>query len=202
MENKAQFQKIKQILSQDGPNEAIADIPRLQELGEAMTLHGTQLALAILIIGLLVVKWLDKGLAFGFDYNALFQSATDSLGDDTAAGGVLRMFGRWRLVGKTSGNTGSLVYKVENRHRLGTDIAPQDLGFEVGYVGLTAVPFSDIGWALTNLNWEQHFLGNRLAFVAGIVDTTDYVDVYALVDPWNDFANLAFSTNPSIPAPN
>lgn len=143
-----------------------------------------------------------SGLAFGFDYNALFQAATDSLGDDTAAGGALRMFGRWGLVGKASGNTGSLVYKVENRHRLGTDIAPQDLGFEVGYVGLTAITFSDIGWALTNLYWEQHYLDNRLSFVAGITDTTDYVDVYALVDPWNDFANLAFSTNPSIPVPN
>ena len=67
MENEARLQKIEQMLSQDGPNEALADIPRLQELGEAMTLHGTQmvLALAILIIGLLVVKWIDKGLRTG-----------------------------------------------------------------------------------------------------------------------------------------
>lgn len=142
------------------------------------------------------------GLAFGFDYNALFQAATDSLGDDMAASGALRMFGRWGLVGKKTGNTGSIVYKVENRHRLGTDIAPQDLGFEVGYVGLTALPFSDIGWALTNLYWERHLLNNRLAFVAGITDTTDYVDIYGLADPWNCFSNLAFSTNPSIPVPN
>lgn len=144
----------------------------------------------------------NTGLVFGFDYNALFQAASESLGEDTAASGALRMFGHWGLVGKDSGNTGSLVYKVENRHRLGTDIPPQDLGFEVGYVGLTAVPFSDIGWALTNLFWEQHFFSNRFAFVAGIVDTTDYVDVYGLVDPWTTFSNLAFSTNPSMPAPN
>jgi porin len=141
------------------------------------------------------------GFSFGFDYNALFQEASDSLGEDTAAGGVFRAYGSWTLVGKDSGDTGTLVYKVENRHRLGTDIAPKDLGAEVGYAGLTAVTFSDIGWALTNLYWSQHLLKNRLAFVAGIVDTTDYIDVYGLVNIWTDFNNYAFTTNPTIPAP-
>ena len=61
--------------------------------------------------------------------------------------------------------------------------------------------FSSIGWALTNLYWSQHLLNNRLAFVGGIVDVTDYVDVYGLVNPWTDFNNYAFTTNPTIPAP-
>ena len=142
------------------------------------------------------------GFSFGFDYNALFQAATDSLGEDTAAGGVFRAFGQWTLVGRDSENTGTLVYKVENRHRLGTDIAPQALGGEVGYAGLTAVTFSDIGWALTNLYWSQRLLDSRLAFAGGVLDVTDYVDVYGLVNPWTDFNNLAFSTSPTIPAPN
>ncbi|BHH84768.1 carbohydrate porin [Desulforhopalus sp. 52FAK] len=144
----------------------------------------------------------DYGLSFGFDYNALYQAATASLGEKTASGGVLRMFGRWLLVGKGSKNTGTLVYKVENRHKLGTEIIPQDLGSQTGYAGLTAVPFSDIGWALTNFFWDQQLLDNRLAFVGGFIDVTDYVDVYGLVDPWSDFSNLAFSTDPTIPAPN
>ena len=41
-----------------------------------------------------------------------------------------------------------------------------------------------------------------MAFVAGVVDSTDYVDVYGLVNPWTDFSSLAFSTDPTIPAPN
>lgn len=110
----------------------------------------------------------DYGFNFGFDYNALLQYATQSLGEDTAAGGVFRAFGQWTLTGRGTENTGKLVYKVENRHSLGTDIAPQDLGFEVGYAGLTAVPFSDIGWALTNLFWNQHLLANLVGFVAGV----------------------------------
>ena len=143
----------------------------------------------------------EHGFSFGFDYNALLQVASESLGEDIAAGGVFRAFGQWTLVRRDTGNTGSLVYKVESRHSLGTDIPPKDLGFEIGYAGLTAVTFSDIGWALTNLYWEQRLWNNLVAFVFGVVDTTDYVDTYSLVDPWSDFNNLAFSTDPTIPAP-
>lgn len=143
----------------------------------------------------------DYGFAFGFDYNALFQAATASPGEDFAAGGVVRFFGRWTLLGRESKHTGTFVYKVENRHRLGTDIPPQDLGSELGYAGLTVVPFSDPGWILTNCYWEQRLWNNQAAFVFGVVDTTDYVDTYSLMDPWSDFNNLAFSTDPTIPAP-
>jgi len=148
--------------------------------------------------------WVDNdyGFSFGADYNALFQAAIESLGEDTTAGGVFRAYGRWALIGRDSENTGTLVYKVENRQRLGTDIVPQAFGGEVGYAGLSATTFSDIGWALTNLYWSQRLLDNRLAFAGGVVDVTDYVDIYGLVNPWTDFSNLAFSTNPTIPAPN
>jgi porin len=44
-------------------------------------------------------------------------------------------------------------------------------------------------------------MNNRLAFSVGIVDVTDYVDIYGLVNPWTDFSNLAFSNGPTIPAP-
>jgi porin len=143
----------------------------------------------------------EYGFGFGFDYNALIQFASESPDDDIAAGGVFRAFGHWTIVGRDTKNTGSLVYKVENRHRLGTDISPKDLGNEIGYAGLTAVTFSDVDWVLTNLYWNQQLLENRLAFVAGLVDVTDYIDVYGLVNPWTDFNNYAFTTNPTIPAP-
>jgi porin len=47
----------------------------------------------------------------------------------------------------------------------------------------------------------QQLLDNRLAFIGGIVDVTDYIDVYGLVNPRTDFNNYAFTTNPTIPAP-
>jgi porin len=145
----------------------------------------------------------QHGLAFGSDYTVLYQGASGGLdGEDDAAGGILRLFGTWTVFGRDSGNTGSLVYKVENRHKIGTDIPPQDLGFAIGYAGLTAAPFADYGWGLTNLYWQQRFKQGRISFVAGVVDATDYIDVYGLINPWTGFSNLAFSTNPAIPVPN
>ena len=84
---------------------------------------------------------------------------------------------------------------LENRHRLRADVVPAALAGKIGYAGLTAVPFSDAGSIFTNLYWHQSFLDNRLAYVVGIVDVTDYVGVYVLVNPWTDFVNLAFSTS-------
>ena len=144
----------------------------------------------------------NYGLSFGADYNFLYQGASESLGEDNAASGVLRFYGTWTLLGQGSQDTGAITFKIENRHRLETDIAPQQLGGEVGYAGLTAIPFSDAGSLLTNLYWQQSFHNNRLAFVAGIVDVTDYVAAYELVNPWTDFSNLVFSTDPTIAAPN
>lgn len=143
------------------------------------------------------------GLAFGADYTLLYQDASDGLAEreDDAGVGVLRFFGTWTVLGRNTGNPGSLTFKFENRHRLGTDIAPQDLGGEIGYVGVTATNYSDAGWILTNLYWQQSFNGDRFEFGAGIVDVTDYVNVYGLVNPWTDFLNLAFSTDPTIPTP-
>jgi porin len=143
----------------------------------------------------------EYGLTFGIDYNLLYQHASKSPGEENAAGGALRLFGIWQLLDQDSGHPGSIEFKVENRHRLSTDVAPAALAGEIGYAGLTAVPFSDAGTILTNLYWHQSFLDNRLAYIVGIVDVTDYVGVYGLVNPWTDFINLAFSTDPTTPAP-
>ena len=142
------------------------------------------------------------GLSIGFDYTALGQHITNSLGEDNAAGGIFRFFGNWTVIGRESGNTGSIVYKIETRHRLGTDVAPLNLGFEAGYLGIPGTPFSDYGWGVTNLYWKQRFNSGRVSFVAGAVDVTDYLDVYGMLNPWTSFQNLAFLTNPTIPAPN
>jgi len=143
----------------------------------------------------------DYGVTLGLDYNALVQYASESLDRQHAAGGVLRFYGTARVFDQASGHPGAIEFKVENRHRLGTDVAPSALAGEIGYVGLTAVPFSDAGTILTNLYWHQSLADNRLAYIVGIVDVTDYVGVYGLVNPWTDFLNLAFSTDPTTPAP-
>ncbi|MDX2347874.1 MAG: carbohydrate porin [Nitrospirota bacterium] len=137
----------------------------------------------------------EKGVKFSIDYSTVGLSASDALegADDEAASGMLRFYGSWDLVGKGSPNLGSLIWKVENRHDY-TDTAPKFLLFGTGTQGLVTPPFSDEGGRLTNLYWRQRFNGGRSTVVGGLLDVTDYLDVYALASPWTGFMNFAFST--------
>ncbi|MGO1119347.1 carbohydrate porin [Rhodovibrionaceae bacterium A322] len=143
----------------------------------------------------------DTGLALGIDYSALGQVLSSSPEDRSAVGGVFRTYGNWTLLDLGEKNTGSLVFKLENRHRLGTDLSPQSLGFVAGSGLPTGTLFSDYGWGVTNLYWQQKALNGRLTVLAGKVDPTDYVDIYGLTNPLTHFQNLAFLTDPTIAVP-
>ena len=71
-----------------------------------------------------------QGLQFNIDESMFYQVATDSLGEHDAASGLVRVYGQWELLGRGSENPGLVVFKGENRHRIGTSITPFDLGFE------------------------------------------------------------------------
>ena len=139
----------------------------------------------------------------GLDYNALYQGASDALpnNEDNAASGALRLFGRWTLVGRGTKNTGTLVFKVENRHRLGTDIPPSQLGFDIGYNGITGTLFSDIGSVLVDLSWQQVFSEGRGGLIVGRYDPNDFFDVSGHANPWTTFSNLSVLVNTSIALP-
>jgi porin len=144
----------------------------------------------------------DHGLAFGMDYTGTYFGASDSLGADEAASGNFRLFGSWTVMGRGTQNTGSVVFKVEDRHQIGGSIPVSALGFESGYAGLLGPPFNDRGSMLTNFYWQQRMDEGRLNFVAGFVDTTDYLDIYGLANPWTHFSNLVFTTGSgAMPAP-
>jgi porin len=143
-------------------------------------------------------EWKDRltekhGFSFGVDYSAAYLGANESPGDDRAAGGMVRFYGSWDLVGRGTKSTGAFVWKVEHRHAY-TDVAPGGFGFNLGYIGLIEPPFSDQGARLTNLFWRQRLAGGRVTLLGGFVDPTDYLDVYALASPWTGFLNFAFST--------
>jgi porin len=137
----------------------------------------------------------DHGFSIGIDYSAvgLFSSEKGASGDDNAGSGMVRLFGSWDLVGRGTKNTGALVYKVEHRHSY-TDVSVKDFGFDQGYVGLIEPPFSDQGTRWTNLYWRQRLNEGRATITAGLLDATDYLNVYALASPWTGFMNFAFST--------
>ena len=141
------------------------------------------------------------GLQFNIDESILYQVATDSLGENDAASGLVRFYGQWELLGRGSDNPGLLVFKGENRHRMGA-ITPFDLGFEAGSILPTGTFFSEFDFGVTNLYWKQYFFDRQLAVAIGTIDVTDFVDVYAMLNPLTHFINLAFSTNPTIAVPN
>ena len=136
-----------------------------------------------------------RGVNFSVDYSAVGLNASDALvdADKEAASGMLRFYGSWDLLGRDTANLGSLIWKVEHRHKY-TDTEPKFLLFDTGTKGLITPPFSDEGERLTNLYWRQRFNGGRSTVVAGLLDVTDYLDVYALASPWTGFMNFAFST--------
>jgi porin len=152
--------------------------------------------------------WKDRvrektGISFGGDYSAQGFWASESLGDRGAASGIVRFFGSWDLVDRDGDHPGAVVWKVEHRHAYNADVPPSGFGFGTGYVGLMAPPFSDQRWRTTNLFWRQRFAKGRFAVLAGFLDTTDFVDAYALASPWLHFTNLVFSTgSASISLPN
>jgi porin len=153
-------------------------------------------------------KWKKKlnekyGLQLGLDYNLLYQGVSDTLAnnDDKAASGALRFFGRWNLLGRDTKNPGTLVFKVENRHRIGTDIPPSQLGFDIGYNGITGTLFSDVNTVLVDLNWQQAFNGGKGGMIIGRYDPNDYMDVSGHANPWTTFSNLSVLVNTSIALP-
>jgi porin len=152
-------------------------------------------------------KWKERlqsehGLGIGMDYSTNYFRASKSLGEKEAWSGMARFYGSWELANRGGKSSGALVWKVEHRHRI-SDIPPVALGGELGYAGLVAPPFSDQEFRFTNLYWRQRMNQGRSTLIAGFLDATDYLDVYALASPWTGFSNFAFSTGTqTIPVPN
>jgi porin len=135
----------------------------------------------------------DSGFDFGIDYSAVYFGANESLGEKNTSSGMVRLYGAWELVNRGKGNNGALIYKIEHRHNY-TEVVPKFFGFEMGYVGMEVPAFNDDGFRMTNLYWRQRFKDGKISMVVGLLDATDYVDVYALASPWTGFMNFQFST--------
>ncbi|MFK7852164.1 MAG: carbohydrate porin [Akkermansiaceae bacterium] len=132
------------------------------------------------------------GFSWGTDYSAQYFTASDSPGDSSAGGGMFRLYGSWDFLNRGEKNTGGLRFKVEHRHGY-TDTTPSGYQLNLGSVGVMGGPFNDNGVRLTNLYWRQQF-GDRMVGYFGLLDVTDFVDVYGLGSPWTAFTNLNFST--------
>lgn len=155
--------------------------------------------------------WFDKkrqlkeehGLAIGFDYRSLYQSASDVPAgvDDSASSGIFRMLGKWELLNRGTKNVGALVFSVENRHAYGDDIAPADLGFSIGYLGIPGTLFSDVDTILGDFNWQQLLNDGQTGLIIGRYDPNDFFDVLGYQNPSTSFQNAAILLDTSIALP-
>ena len=143
------------------------------------------------------------GFQFGADWHGLYQHIDGAPVEDEALSGIFRVFGEWKLLNRCKPLcTGSLIWKVEYRDTIGTDVAPGSIGFVNGYAGIPGTLFSDFGWALTNLYWKQKFANGRGTFIVGQLDATDYLDVIGIANPFTMFSNLSVLVNPAMVLPN
>ena len=143
----------------------------------------------------------EKGLVLAADYVSMYQTASDVVnGEEYGASGVFRVFGKWTLVDRGPRNKGSIVAKIEHRHAYGGS-APADLASNVGFLGVNAIGFTDVGGFVAPLYWQQFFGDGQIGFVAGRLDPLDFVDVLGVGSQWTSFQNGATLANLALPLP-
>jgi hypothetical protein len=139
----------------------------------------------------------DFGLNVGLAYTAVYQAATGGPGQRQVAGGDIDLFGEWRLLGREGGeNNGYLYFAAENRHDLGTGIAPAALDTEIGSLWGTTNGFGEQVLTMKELFWQQHFGGDRLIVRVGKLDPENYYNSNFWQSDSKFFLNQAFSSFP------
>lgn len=147
-------------------------------------------------------RWFDwktrfknrTGLNWEVNYNILYMKASESLGQDEAAGGVFALNAIWELVNRGCPNKGVLGFRVESRHKLGTAIAPVGLGAEIGSLWSPDVLWSERRLSLSQFWWEQRFLSGRGAVRVGkLISPAVIYDNFLLRVPQFAIQSEAFS---------
>jgi porin len=143
----------------------------------------------------------EHGFEFTGHYTTLYQNLSDSLThEDTASSGVFRATAKWTLLGEGTKDTGSLVAMIDHRHKF-RDIAPAGLASQAGYAGVTGTLYSDIDWAVVNLNWQQGLNDGTAGLLVGRYDPNDYMNVLGYTNPWTTFSNVAVLLDASVAFP-
>ncbi len=145
----------------------------------------------------------NNGFQLSAHYSTLFQGLSDSLPgtDDKASGGVLRATMKWTLTGRDTKNAGSLNVMLDHRHGFRDTTPGGGLAGNAGYIGLTGLFYTDIGFAVINLNWQQSLNDGNTGLIVGRYDPNDYQNIMGMVNPWTIFSNLVSNLDVSVALP-
>jgi hypothetical protein len=87
----------------------------------------------------------QHGFDFSIAYTPLYQVASESLSgrSNQASGGIFEALATWALFDRGGEHPGRLGFRIENRHRLWSDVVPQSLSGEIG-AGVPKLQSADI----------------------------------------------------------
>lgn len=147
----------------------------------------------------------DTGIEFGLNYTSLFIHSSQKIADENtsnASSGILDIQGGWNFIGRKKGkNKGKLFVKINSRHSYGgaNRTSPMFHGLnESGYYGLPATGFRDYTIRITELNYQQSLFDNRVHFVVGKIDPTNYFNFHGLIVPWQHFIGYGASVSGTV----
>ena len=146
----------------------------------------------------------QDNIHFVGDYYAFGLSSSDhrATQDSFSASGIARATLNWRLYEEAGDNSGEIQLRVDHKHGYSDSTPSEFVMKNVGGFGLIQPAFSDIGLRLTNFYWKQNLNHENTELMVGFLDSTDYIDTYALGNPYSGFSNIQFSTGSgSIPIP-
>ena len=142
-----------------------------------------------------------SGFSFGINAQMLWLGASDTLGDeDDSAGGIYRLQGQWDLFGRDTDHSGSIVFRVENRSKIGSGIPPGAMRGEIG-AAATDPGFAygdNFGTDFSVLAWQQFFAGGKAAFAVGLLDFSAYTDAFYYQTISRGFLNRSFILSPTL----
>jgi carbohydrate-selective porin OprB len=149
----------------------------------------------------------DHGIQLGINYTSIYISSSEVIGEgnrDNSSSGIFDFQLGWNFLGRKSGNDkGTIFLKINSRHAYGNYTNPMFHGiFESGYYGLPAVGFNDYSIRILELNWQQSLFEDKLNFVVGKVDPTNYFNFHGIVVPWQHFMGYGASLSGTVNWPN
>ena len=183
-----------------GPSGVSGELRQAENILDAYRIDNRELALK---------PWYDwkaalkerTGFSFGVNAQMLHLDASDTLGaEDDAAGGIYRLQGEWVLFDRGGGHPGSILFRVENRSKIGSGIPPASLRGEIGAAATDpGFAYSDnFGTDFSVLAWQQFFAGKRAAFAVGLLDFSAYVDAFYYQTISRGFLNRSFILSPTL----
>ena len=146
----------------------------------------------------------NTGIKFGMDYVALMMKSSDVI-DETVhnkktQSGIFDFNFSWNLINRKSGkNKGTLAFKLSSRHSYGNLTPPMFHGLnETGYYGLTGTGYNDYSFRVLELHYSQYFLNDRLGFIVGKIDPSNYYNFHGLGIPSRAFIGYGAMTSGTI----